>query len=60
MFEKIKKLFDVKLIITLSLTLVYCIMVLRGNIDTQFLTIYATIIAFYFGTEHQKNINNKL
>ena len=60
MFEKIKKIFDVKSIITISLTLVYCIMALKGNIDTQFLTIYTTIIAFYFGTKHQKNINNKI
>ena len=50
MFEKIKKLFDVKSIITISLTLVYCIMALKGNIDTQFLTIYTTIIAFFFFT----------
>ena len=55
MKEKVKKLIDVKSIITLSLTVVYCIMSLKGGIQNEFLTIYTTIIAFYFGTQHQKN-----
>ena len=55
MLERIKKLIDVKSIITISLTIVYCIMSLKGEIQDQFLTIYTTIIAFYFGTQYQKN-----
>ncbi len=57
MLEKIKKLIDVKSIITLSLTLVYCVMTLKGQMQNEFLTIYTTIIAFYFGTQYQKNTN---
>lgn len=56
MKEKLKKLIDVKSIVTLSLTVVYCILSLRGEIQDQFLTIYTTIIAFYFGTQYQKNM----
>ena len=55
MKEKVKKLIDVKSIITLSLTVVYCIMSLKGGLQNEFLTIYTTIIAFYFGTQYQKN-----
>ena len=55
MKERVKKLIDVKSFITLSLTVVFCIMSLKGEIQDQFLTIYTTIIAFYFGTQYQKN-----
>ena len=55
MLDKIKKLIDVKSIVTISLTIVFCIMTLKGEIHDQFLTIYTTIIAFYFGTQYKKN-----
>lgn len=55
MLNKIKKLIDVKSIVTISLTIVFCLMTLKGQIQEQFLTIYTTIIAFYFGTQYQKN-----
>ena len=55
MQERVKKLIDVKSFVTLSLTVVFCIMSLKGEIQDQFLTIYTTIIAFYFGTQYQKN-----
>lgn len=55
MLDKIKKLIDVKSIVTISLTIVFCLMALKGQIQEQFLTIYTTIIAFYFGTQYQKN-----
>lgn len=55
MLEKIKKLIDVKSIITLSLTMVFCILSLRQTVSEEFLTIYTTVIAFYFGTQYQKN-----
>ena len=57
MLDKIKKLIDVKSIVTISLTIVFCFMALKGQRQEQFLTIYTTIIAFYFGTQYQKNEN---
>ena len=57
--DKIKKLIDVKSIVTISLTIVFCLMALKGQIQEQFLTIYTTIIAFYFGTQYQKNENEE-
>ena len=59
MLDKIKKLIDVKSIVTISLTIVFCLMSLKGQIQEQFLTIYTTIIAFYFGTQYQKNENEE-
>ena len=56
--DQIKKraanLLSVKSIVTLVLTVVFAVMALRGGISQDFMTIYAVIIAFYFGTQSQK------
>ena len=45
---------SVKSIVTLVLTGVFAYMSVTGNIGQGFMTIYAVIIAFYFGTQSQK------
>lgn len=53
--KKFAKLIDVKSIVTLALTLVFCVMALTKVINGQeFLTIFTTVIAFYFGTQIEK------
>ena len=56
--ELIKKrcanLLSVKSLVTLCLTLVFAYMAVTGQISQDFMTIYAVIIAFYFGTQSQK------
>lgn len=60
MKQKITKLIDVKSIVTLLLTAVFCVLSVRQVISAeQFLTIFTTVIAFYFGTQYQKNENGK-
>ena len=54
--ENIKKrlgnLLAVKSLVTISLTVVFAVLALRGDISgTEFLTIFTTVIAFYFGTQ---------
>lgn len=54
--ERIIKLIDVKSLVTLILTVVFAVLSVRREIsDEQFLTVFTTVIAFYFGTQHQKN-----
>lgn len=57
MAERLSKLLAVKSIVTLLATIVFCAMTLRGTLDENqaFLTVYTTIIAFYFGTQKEKN-----
>lgn len=56
MNERLAKLVTVKSIVTIALTIVFCVLALAGVIDAQqFLTIFTTVIAFYFGTQVQKN-----
>ena len=52
MKEKMTKLIDVKSLVTLFLTLIFGILALKGSVTAdQFLTVFTTIIAFYFGTQ---------
>lgn len=52
---RLATLLSVKSLVTLTLTTVFAIMSINGVIDQNFMTIYAVIIAFYFGTQSQKN-----
>jgi len=56
--EKLAKLINVKSIVTISLTSIFAYLSIRGDITGQeFLTIFTTIIAFYFGTQHEKKVS---
>lgn len=56
MKQKLAKLINVKSIVTLMLTIVFCILAVKQSVSVeQFLTIFTTVIAFYFGTQYQKN-----
>lgn len=60
MKEKLSKLIDVKSIVTIVLTIVFCILALKSVITgEQFLVIFTTIIAFYFGTQNAKKNENQ-
>ena len=43
-----------KSLVTLTLTAVFAVMALKGDISQDFMTVYAVVIAFYFGTQSQK------
>lgn len=54
--ENIKKrlgnLLAVKSLVTITLTVVFAVLALRESISgSEFLTIFTTVIAFYFGTQ---------
>lgn len=55
MKERLQKLLSVKSIVTIALTCVFCYLAILGKLSTEFLTIYTTIIAFYFGTQATKD-----
>ena len=52
--KRLGNLLNVKSIVTLVLTGVFAYMAIVGKISQDFMTIYAVIIAFYFGTQSQK------
>lgn len=52
--KRIATLLSVKSLVTLTLTGVFAWMAVANAISQDFMTIYAVIIAFYFGTQSQK------
>lgn len=55
MKERLTKLLSVKSIVTISLTGVFCYLsVIRVIPYDTFMTVFSVIIAFYFGTQHEK------
>jgi DMSO/TMAO reductase YedYZ heme-binding membrane subunit len=52
--RRLGNLLSVKSLVTLILTAVFAVMAVRQDISQEFMTIYAVIIAFYFGTQARK------
>lgn len=62
--KRATNLISVKSIVTLTLTGVFAYMAIKGTISQDFMTIYAVIIAFYFGVQTQsynvEKLNNEV
>ena len=55
MKSRMDKLLSIKSLVTLAMTVVFCVLALRGVLTGQdFLTVFTTVIAFYFGTQSAK------
>lgn len=60
MLEKIKKLIDVKSLTTLTFNIIFFMLCMKGKIESEnFISIYMMILAFYFGTQTNKNKEDK-
>lgn len=53
--KRLGNLLSVKSLVTLALTAVFAVMALKEDISQDFMTIYAVIIAFYFGTQSSRS-----
>ena len=59
--ETVGNLLTVKSIVTLVLTVVFSVLAVTNRIDGgQFLNIFSIVIAFYFGTQHQKSMTQEV
>lgn len=54
-FTRAAKLLSVKSLVTLILTGVFTALALTNRVSQDFMTIYAVIISFYFGTQHERS-----
>ena len=54
MKKRLANLLSVKSLTTLTLTAVFAYMAVTEKISQDFMTVYAVVIAFYFGTQSQK------
>ena len=53
--KRLARLLAVKSLVTLTLTIVFSLLAVRGTVDQDFMTIYAVIISFHFGTQSQES-----
>lgn len=55
--KKLTALIDVKTIVTLIVMVVFAVLALTGKISPDnVMIITSTVVAFYFGTQHQKKV----
>ena len=55
MKDRCARLISVKSIVTIVLTVVFAVLAVRRDITAdQYLTVFTTVIAFYFGTQFEK------
>ena len=52
--KRIANLLSVKSIVTITLTAVFAYLAVTNKIAQDFMTVYAVVIAFYFGTQTQR------
>lgn len=58
--DRIAKLIDVKTLVTFTLTFVFAYLACTKEIEPQiFMSVYTMVIGFYFGTQHEKNKEEK-
>ena len=56
MLKNLAALIKVKTIVTFAVLAVFCVLALRGSITADnVMIITSTVIAFYFGTQNEKN-----
>ena len=47
-FKKLANLLSVKRLVTLALTVTFCVLTVTGNLPENFMNIYTMVITFYF------------
>lgn len=53
-WKRLSNLLSVKSVVTLVLTGVFAYLAVADRISQDFMTVYAVVIAFYFGSQSQK------
>lgn len=58
MLKNLANLIKVKTIVTLVVILIFAVLALRGDITADnVMFVVTSVIAFYFGTQHEKKTN---
>ena len=58
LYKRLGTLLTIKSMVTLILTAVFAWLTCSGGVSAdQFLTVFTVVIAFYFGTQTEKNAN---
>ena len=55
--KRLAGLLSVKSIVTIALTITFCVLECSGALSQDYMTIYTAVIGFYFGTQSQRDTN---
>lgn len=58
LLKRLASLMTVKSLVTIALTVTFCILTVRGALPQDFMTIYSMIITFYFAVQTTKENGN--
>lgn len=50
--KRLANLLSVKSLVTIALTITFCILTVRATVTQEFNSVYLMVIAFYFGTQN--------
>lgn len=50
-YKRAANLLSVKSLVTIALTISFCVLTVHGTLSQEFNTVYLMVIAFYFGTQ---------
>lgn len=55
--KRLANLFTVKSLVTIALTITFCVLECCGSLSQDYMTIYTAVIGFYFGTQSKREEN---
>lgn len=60
LLKSLAKLISVKSLVSLALTIGFIVQAVRGQLTNEYMSVYLVVISFYFGTQYQKQVYDKV
>ena len=60
LLKSLAKLISVKSLVSLALTIGFIVQAVRGQLTNEYMSVYLVVISFYFGTQYQKQVDDKV
>lgn len=60
LLKSLAKLISVKSLVSLALTIGFIVQSVRGQLTNEYMSVYLVVISFYFGTQYQKQVDDKV
>lgn len=54
------KLLSVKSLVSITLTIGFIVQAIRGDLTNEYMSVYLVVISFYFGTQYQKQVEDRI
>lgn len=58
--KSLARLISVKSLVSMALTIGFIVQAVRGQLTNEYMSVYLVVISFYFGTQYQKQVDDKV